>query len=199
MANPSATHWLPSGGVLVVAIIAAILAAVLVNVYIGYAESGYKNSSKAVFQLTENVDEGKPVELRQVKRVLVPKYWEGAFDQAIPDNDVGQAILGKDKARRRLTAGEILWYSDFLGKGSEVETLPRGFALMSVTINPDTSLGELLQPGGYIQLTGDIEIEVDGKKLDLGTQTIMDNVQVKALGGSTEPVAKGKIRSYGNI
>ena len=46
MASSKEMQWIPSGGVLAVAIGAALVAAILVNVYIGHVRSQYEEGSR---------------------------------------------------------------------------------------------------------------------------------------------------------
>ena len=48
MAKSKDASWLPSGGVLVAALVCAVVAAILVNIYIGYAKSAYELGAKNV-------------------------------------------------------------------------------------------------------------------------------------------------------
>ena len=55
-----------------------------------------------------------------------------------------------------------------------------------------------MQPGGYVNFRGDFDYSTDRSKPDVRPLVVIENVQVKALGGSTEPVAQ-RARTYGDV
>jgi len=200
MGKSTDTQWIPSGGVLVVAIAAAVLAAILVNVYIGYAKSEYALGSQPFYRLTADVAKGEPVRARDLESVPIPKTLVPAFEAAkfVTADAKGQAILDR-RAPRNLRKGEFLRVPEFMEEGFEELNVPKGYELFTIPISADSAaLGQLLQPGRYVTIRGEFDTSPDPKKPNLEIKTVMENVQVKALGGSTAPVAE-KARTYDKI
>jgi Flp pilus assembly protein CpaB len=187
-------QWLPSGGVLVVAVGAALVAAILVNVYVGYMKSEYEKGSKEFLQLKEDVMLGQPLQERHLKAVPVPKPFVPALQRAIEAKLKESYVLGK-KAPRDMKAGEFLWYYEFAPKSGERElVIPAGYVMVTIPINPENSPGPQLQPGSYANVVGEFDMSADPKRPDIQVKDVILNVRVAAIDGSTDPVEKG--RSY---
>ena len=198
MAPSKEMQWIPSGGVLAVAIGAALVAAILVNVYIGHVRSQYEDGSKQFYQLKDRVDKGSPIQERNLAPVPIPRKLEPAFKMAAQDDADGRLLIGR-KAPRNMAPGEFLWFYEFKEEGAgEITHIPKGYELVTIPINTDNPFGQQLQPGGYVNIRGEFEVGSDSKKSEVRVMTVMENVQVKALGGSAEPVAQ-RSRTYDNI
>jgi Flp pilus assembly protein CpaB len=199
MAKSKDASWLPSGGVLVAALVCAVVAAILVNIYIGYAKSAYELGAKNVLQLTADVPLGTPVLAAQLKIVKIPGVLLDAFDNAIQASDKDTLVVNH-KALRDLRKGQILFYADLIenevAKGQSA--LKPGYQMITIPIDSASSLGQQLQPGGYVTIYGDFDFSADPKKPDIQQKEVMKNVQVRALGGSTEPVGP-KGRQYDTV
>lgn len=197
MARRQQNPWIPSGGVLVVAVIAAVVAAILVNVYIGYKESQYEQGAVAFVQMKRDVAKGKPIEGGDIRARRIPKPLldEGAFVKAVRWADMDSLVL-KQKARRNLYEGEFLFYTDFLPGGGvpTLEELPRGYEMMTIDIRPEP----LLQPGAFVTIRGAFDTNPDQKKEDIEIMDVLYNIQVKAVAGSSEPVEE-KRRAADNV
>jgi Flp pilus assembly protein CpaB len=197
MAKSSET-WIPSGGVLAVAIGAGLVAAILVNVYISYFKSAYEQGAKGVLQLKDDVEAGTKFTAANLKKVMVPQQFVPAFEKAVKAEDTGLVI--SKQARRRFYKDEILFYPDFIemvstpGPGP-----PLGYEWVTVPVEPTTSPGQQVQPGAYVTIRGDFQVGADPRAPQYEPKSVMENVQVKALDGSTE-VAKDRTHSqYNNI
>jgi hypothetical protein len=200
MASSKEMQWIPSGGVLAVAIGAALVAAILVNVYIGHVRSQYEDGSMQFYQLKDPVDKGSPIPSeRNLILVRIPRQLEPAFKMAASADDAaGRMLIGR-KAPRNMASGEFLWFNEFKEEGAgEITHIPKGYELVTIPINTDNPFGQQLQPGGYVNIRGEFEVGSDPKKSELRVMTVMENVQVKALGGSAEPVAQ-RARTYDNV
>lgn len=198
MAKSKDTSWVPSGGVLVVALVCAVIAAILVNIYIGYAKSAYELGAKSVLQLTDNVPLGTPVPATHLKAVKIPGVLLDAFEGAIAASDKDTLVIGK-KALRDLRKNQILFYADLIeNEAAKPYVLKPGQQMITIPIDSSASLGQQLQPGGYVTIYGDFDLSPDVKKPDIQQEIVMKNVQVRSLGGSTEPVGS-KGRSYDNV
>jgi Flp pilus assembly protein CpaB len=196
MGKSKEMSWLPSGGVLVIAVGAALVAAILVNVYVGYVKSEYAAGAKAFLQLKEDVMVGTPIQDRHLKVVMVPRPFIPSLQRAIEVKDK-EPVIGK-KAPRLLYKDEFLWYVDFLPKaGQEEIRIPPGFVMVTIPINPDNSPGPQLQPGGYVGILGEFNMSGDPRREDIEVKTVIPNVHVVAIGGSTAPPDKN--RNYNDI
>jgi len=197
MAKRKENQWIPSGGVLAVALGAAVLAAILVNVYLGYAKSAYERGSQGFLQLVRPVAKGKPIEAADLKVVFIPKplLETGAFKKAVTVEDKDSVII-KKKARRPMYEGEFLFYFDFLEDTgmTTLEPPPQGFEMMTIEIKPEP----LLQPGSYVNIRGRFDTDPDPKKERIEVMDVLHNVQIKALDGSPGPVEEKK-RAANNI
>ena len=191
MAKRKENQWIPSGGVLAVAVIAAIVAAVLVNVYLGYVRSGYERGSQAFLQLKRDVAKGKPIEAADLEAVRIPKPLldSGAFGKAVKVEDRDSLVI-KKKTRRKMYQGEFLFYHDFLSDTgvTALEPPPQGFEMLTIEIKPEP----LLQPGSYITIRGRFDTDADPKKERIEILDVLFNVQVKAIGGSADVVEENK-------
>jgi hypothetical protein len=199
MAKSTETQWIPSGGVLAVAIVAALAAVILVNLYISYARSAYETGSTWYFQVKRPVNANDPIQEANLEAVQIPKVLEGSFKQAVPATDNGRSMVVSKKVRRKLLEGEFLWKSDFdvvVGAAASSLVPPKDFVVITIPINTKALPGELLQPGTYVTFLGTYNYGTD-RDPDYRTIPVMECVQVKALGGSTEIAVKG--RNYDNV
>ncbi|MBE3099887.1 MAG: hypothetical protein IMZ44_22445 [Planctomycetes bacterium] len=191
MAKASGSQWIPSGGVLVVAAVAGLLAAILVNVYLGYVKGQYEEGSRAYYVLKEDVPLGQPIQQRSLVPQSIPKPMVRAFEdaKAIEANEKALKILGM-KAPRDMRKGMFLWWSDFVAEeGSRVMKIPPGCEMITIRVDPNTSLGQALQPGGYVNIRGLFDTGVDPRNPRIESLDVMKNVQVRGLNGSPTPVA----------
>jgi len=72
MAKAKENPWIPSGGVLIVAVVAAIVAAVLLNVYIGLIEAPYEVTVPFLV-LKKDVPKGEALEEGHLAVVEIPE------------------------------------------------------------------------------------------------------------------------------
>jgi hypothetical protein len=177
--------WIPSGGVLIVAVICAIVAAVLVTLYTGHVRGRYELGSQVFLQLRSNVPAGKPFQTSDLEYQRIPKPLldGGAFAKAIKAEDATSIVVGK-KARRAMYKGEFLYYFDFVSTDERpaLEDVPAGYEMITIPVEPE----RLLQPGLYVTIRGEYDLNPDPKADDIQPVDVIYNVQVKAIGGSTE-------------
>jgi len=191
MAKASGSQWIPSGGVLVVAAVAGLLAAILVNVYLGYVKGQYEEGSRAYYVLKEDVPLGQPIQQRSLVPQSIPKPMVRAFEdaKAIEANEKALKILGM-KAPHDMRKGAFLWWSDFVvEEGSREVKIPKGCEMITIRVDPNISLGQVLQPGGYVNIRGLFDTGVDPRNPRIESLDVMKNVQVRGLNGSPTPVA----------
>jgi len=188
----STESWVPSGGVLAVAITSALVAAILVNLYISHVKSAYENGAKMVLQVKEAVEANTPILDSNLKEVPIPVPLLSAFEKAIKAEE--KLTLKGKKSPHKLYKDQILFYYDFLDTGiAEAERVKPGFELTTINIQPVSSHNTLLQPGAYVKLYIESGDSADPKRMEItDTTPIMDNVQVRAIGGSTAPRTEGK-------
>jgi Flp pilus assembly protein CpaB len=186
MAKSSASQWIPSGGVLAVAIGAGLLAAILVNVYLGVVKSQYEYGSKTFFVLKENVDMGNPIQQRSLEAQQIPKPLLPAFEaaKAIAADEKGMTIIGR-KAPRDLKKGTFLWWPDFIATEAGTEAnIPKGYERITVRVDPTSSLGQQLQPGSYVNIRGLFDINNDLRNPNVQSLDVIKNVQVRGINGT---------------
>jgi Flp pilus assembly protein CpaB len=191
MAKASGSQWIPSGGVLVVAVVAGLLAAILVNVYLGYVKGQYEEGARAFYVLKEDVPLGQPLQQRSLVPQSIPKPLVRAFEdaKAIEANEKALKVLGM-KAPRDLKKGTFLWWPDFVvEEGSREVKIPKGCEMITIRVDPNISLGQALQPGGYVNIRGLFDTGVDARNPRIESLDVMKNVQVRGLNGSPTPVA----------
>ncbi|MCX5671011.1 MAG: hypothetical protein NTU94_06785 [Planctomycetota bacterium] len=190
-------QWLPSGGVLIVAIGAGLVAAILVNVYINHVRTEYEAGAKNVLQMAEEVEVGTPLQARHLKVVMLPKPFVPAMKQAVDVKDKDSSVIGK-KAPRHMYPGEFLFYPDFILNPmlEQVPDVPKGYSLVTIPISGEP--GAQLQPGTFVTIYGEFNISGDSRRQDVQVLRVVDNVRVKLVGGSAEPVGE-KNRSHNDI
>jgi len=191
MAKASESQWIPSGGVLVVALVAGLLAAILVNVYLGYVKGQYEEDHQPYYVLKEDVPMGQPIQQRNLETQFIPKPLVQRFKdaKAIEANEKALKILGM-KAPRDLKKGTFLWWPDFVAEeGTLGVKIPKGCERITIRVDPNTSLAQMLQPGGYVNIRGLFDTGVDSRNPNIESLDVMKNVQVRGLNGSPTPVA----------
>jgi len=174
--------WIPSGGVLVVAVVAAVVAAILLNVYINLIEAPYQQTASFLV-IDDDVAKGEAIEEGHlgVLQVPVPLLENKAFDRFVRLSD--KSVVLREKARWDLHKGNLLAYRD-VGADTTVPllgSLPDNYELVKVLIEPD----EMLQPGMFVNLRGRFDMDPDKKIQQIETKDVLYGVQVKAVGGST--------------
>jgi Flp pilus assembly protein CpaB len=197
MAKAKDMQWLPSGGVLFVAIGAALVAAILINVYINVVRSEYEAGAKTVLQMAEEVEKDTPLQPRHLKTVMVPKPFIPALKQAVDVKDKDAMILGK-RAPRHMYAGEFLFYPDFVAGPPQLlaDSIPQGFSLVTIPISTEGG-GSQLQPGSFVSIYGEFNVGGDPRRPDVQVLPVIENVRVKLVGGLA--VVEKENRSYNDI
>jgi len=187
--------WLPSGGVLVVAIVAAVVAAILLNIYISYIEAPYK-VTVPYLALKQDVAKGEVLEEGHLTVVEIPEplLAGGAFKRFVPLSD--KSVVLRKRARWDLYKGNLLAYRDVLKEFGEpvLKEIPEGYEMLTIEIEPEPSI----QPGVFVTIRGRFDMDPDPKRTDVRTLDILYDVQVKAVGGSSE-ATETRRRSIDNI
>ena len=195
MAASSRMQLIPSTGVLLGAIAAGVVAAVLINVYIGSVESRYTAGSMSIYVLKEPVKEGQSLLAKQLTTVRVPRI----FEKALKPGEEG--YLRDKTAPRSMGEGQPIYYGDLYEEGvTELPVNPgQGYDLLTIPVQSDNSPGRQLQPGGYVRLYTVFDLDPDPRKEQRETLDVIENVQVRAVDGSTRPTAADKRGRYDNI
>jgi len=198
MAKTGPMQLIPSGGVLAAAIGAGLVAAILVNIYASSIRSQYENGSKSFYVLKDNVAAGNPIQKQNLTAVPIPKPLLPAFDKvAVTADAQGDTVIGR-KAPRDLKKGTFLWFPDFIDTGiAEERNIPKGQEIITIRVDPNTSLGMQLQPGSYVNVRGIFDTSSDARNPRFESLDVMKNVQVRGLGGVSAASERG--RSYDNI
>jgi len=199
MAATSRMQLIPSTGVLLGAIAAGVVAAFLVNVYIGSVESRYTSGSMSIYVLKEPVKEGQSLNVKQLTTVRVPPIFENAFKKALKPGEEG--YLMDKTAPRAMGEGQPIYYGDlYEERDIELPVNPgQGYDLLTIPVQSDNSPGRQLQPGGYVRLYAVFDLDPDTQKEQRETLDVIENVQVRAVDGSTRPTAADKRARYDNI
>jgi len=200
MAASSRMQLIPSTGVLLGAIAAGVAAAILIIVYIGSVESRYKGESMKVLVARDKITVGQPLNAKLFTEKPVTGPWTEVFAGALkPEN--ASLLDGTKTALRPIGAGEPIFWGDLYPE--DVMELPinprRGEDLLTIPVQSDNSPGRQLQPGGYVRLYAAFDLDPDPRKEQRETMDVIENVQVRAVDGSTRPVAADKRGRYDNI
>ncbi len=197
MAASSRMQLIPSTGVLLGAIAAGVAAAVLINVYIGSVESRYTAGSMNIYVLKEPVKEGQSLNVKQLTTVRVPRIFEKAFEKALKPGEEG--YLMDKTAPRAMGEGQPIYYGDLYEERIvDLAINPgRGEDLLTIPVQSDNSPGRQLQPGGYVRLYAVFYLDAARKERQI--LDVIENVQVRAVDGSTRPAAAGQRARYDNI
>ncbi|MBM4018356.1 MAG: hypothetical protein FJ288_08540 [Planctomycetes bacterium] len=185
----SSMQWIPSGGVLAVAVAAGLLAAILVNVYLGYVKGQYEYDSQPFFVLKEDLPLGTALQQRNLDRQRIPKPLLPAFEKAkaVQDDAKGNTLIGQ-KARRALQSGTFLWWPDFIETEAAKEIpIPKGSEMITIRVDPSASLGQQLRPGDWVNVRGLFDIGSDPRQPQIEPYDVMKNVQVRLVNGSLTP------------
>jgi len=182
MAKARENPWIPSGGVLIVAVLAAILAAVLLNVYIGLIEAPYEKTV-TFLALKTDVAKGEALERGHLKPVEVPQALDqgDAFERFARAGDI-ETVTGRDaRAQEDLHKGNWLTFAD-VGKESGVpvlEDLPEGYEMMTIEIEPEPSV----VTGVFVNIRGRFDMNPEERKEQIEVLDVLYDVQVKAVEG----------------
>lgn len=195
MAKAKENAWLPSGGVLILAVVSAVLAAFLLNVYIGLVEAPYEVTVPFIV-LKQNVAKGEAIEEGHLDKVEVPEplLEKGNFDRFVPLRD--KTVVLKKKAQWDLHKGNWLTYRD-VGRGGEepvLRELPSGYQMLTIDIEPEPAL----QPGAFVTVRGRFDMQPDNRTEEIEVLDVLYDVQVKTVGGSAKAVDDRR-RSADNI
>jgi hypothetical protein len=195
MAKAKENAWIPSGGVLVVAVVSAVLAAILLNIYIGLIEAPYEN--KVTFlALDENVAKGEALETGHLTEVAVPEPLArgDAFEQFVPVEEMD--VVLRKKAQWDLRKGNWLTFRD-VGQGVEqpvLEDLPKGYEMLTIDIEPEPSV----QPGVFVNIRGRFDMNPDNRTEEIEVLDVLYDVKIKTVGGSAE-AAGSRRRAADNV
>jgi Flp pilus assembly protein CpaB len=191
----------PSAGVLVAAIVAALLAVVLMQLYISSQVASVKGSAFEVLQLTADLPAGEPIRGSHIREVEVPSAFEEAFERALKSNEK-HLVLNKE-APRQMYAGEVLYAPTFMIDADtlrDMVNVRKGFELVSIPVDKDTSVRGQLQPGSYVNIRAVFDKDPEPREEDLETLEVLSAVRVATIDGSTLPLpprSQGKYEQVG--
>jgi Flp pilus assembly protein CpaB len=198
MAQSSRSSLLPSAGVLLAAVICGGVAAFLVNIHISREIAKYSRGALYVLQFREEVAAGDTIRERHLKVTDVPAAFRDAFRQALKRGDE-QLVVGR-RAPRRMRQDEIVFGPDFVGDErslTDTITVRKGYELVVIPADKDTSLGSQLLPGSYVTVSA--ELYVDEAHKMKNTFEVIRNVQVRTIDGSVQPLPKDRRASYETV
>ena len=123
----------------------------------------------------------------------------------IPGKFVTQAhILKFDKYKGQMSmapfiAGEPLLANKLSGKGEELDVaIPSGLRAVSVAVDEESGVGYMIKPGAYVDVILTYQDQgPDGKKKNMVTATVLQDVRVVAVGQDFS--FTNKSASYGSI
>ncbi len=200
MAMQSRMQLIPSTGVLIGAVAAAVVAAVLVNLYIAGVKSQYTEGAVSIYVLKEPLKEGQLLLPKHLTVKRYPAAFKDAFEKALKPGDEG--LLKDQTAPRNMGEGQPIFYGDLYGE--DITELPvivgRGYDLLTIPVQADSSPGRLLQPGGYVRIYAIFNDAPPGSRTEVPkTLEVIRNVQVRAVDGSSRPIPSDKRTRYDNI
>ena len=199
MAMQSRMQLIPSTGVLIGALAAAVVAAVLVNLYIAGVKSQYTEGAVSIYVLKEPLKEGQPLLAKHLTVKRYPAAFKDAFEKAMKPGDEG--LLKDRTAPRNMGEGQPIFYGDLYGE--DITELPvivgRGYDLLTIPVQADSSPGRQLQPGSYVRIYAVFDDDPDPRKELPIIREVIRNVQVRAVDGSTRPIPADKRARYDNI
>ena len=201
MATWKRSELIPSGGVLVAAIGAAVVAVILMYVYIGRVERQYTAGSIPIYVVREEmIKQGEAVREKDLRVVRIPEVFKDAFEKALrPGKDEG--LLGRTTSRT-LGKGQPVFYGDLYEEEDVTEPpveVRRGYDLLTIPVQADTSPGRQLQPNGYVRVYAIFDEDPDPRTEQRVTKEVIRNVQVRAVDGSTRPLPADRRARYDNI
>jgi len=196
MAKAKENPWIPSGGVLIVAVLAAVVAAILLNIYIGLIEAPYEKTVPFL-ALKQDVAKGEPVEMAdlEVVEIAKPLVQKGYFERFARLED-RNLVTGEDaRAQWDLRRGNLLAPRDV---GEEVglpvlKDLPEGYEQITIDIEPEPSV----VTGVFVTVRGRFDMNPEDRQEQIEVLDVLYDVHVKAVEGSKEPDARR--RSPDNI
>ncbi len=178
MARAKENPWIPSGGVLVVAVVAAVLAAILLNLYIGTVKSPYENTVTYVV-VKESIAKGDTIErdhlgALEIAKAAVKRDQYNVMERFVPLAGVEAAL--NEKARWDLKKGTLLAYRDFAEEtGTPVmRDIPEGYEMLTIEIEPESTL----QPGRFVTISGYFDLDPDPKRENILPVDILEDVRV---------------------
>lgn len=191
----------PSAGVLVAAIVAALLAVILMQLYISNEIRSVTGNAFEVLQLRANVKSGDEIRESHLTQARVPAAFEKAFERALRAEERNLVI--NQKAPRNMYEGEVLYAPMFKVDTAEslhnIIDVRKGYELVSIPVDKDTSVGGQLQPGSYVTVRGIFEQTPDDKKEDLEVVTVLNNVRVATIDGSAQVLPAARRGKYDRI
>jgi len=197
MAKAKENPWIPSGGVLVVAVAAAVVAAVLLNVYIGMVTAPYEDT-QSFLALKRDVPKGKPLEDADLTVVEIPEplVAEGYFDKfaRVTSKDL---VTGTDaRAQLNLPKGTLLRMLDVgeTAGSAFLQGVPEGYEVMTIDIEPEPTL----EPGVFVTVRGRFDMQPENRTEEIEILDVLYDVKVKAIEGSAKAI-QDRRRSGGNI
>jgi len=178
MARAKENPWIPSGGVLVVAVVAAVIAAILLNVYIGTLKSPYEDTVTYLV-VKQSIARGDTIErdhlgTLEIATAAIKSDQYDAMSRFVPVADIESAL--REKARWDLRKGNLLAYRDFLKESGVpvMPDIPEDYQMMTIEIEPEPSV----QPGVFVTISGYFDLDPDPKRENILPVDILEDVKV---------------------
>jgi Flp pilus assembly protein CpaB len=154
-----------------------------------------------VLQLRSKVKAGDVIRGSDLTEAEVPAAFEKAFERALRAHE--RSLVINQRAPRNMNEGEVLYAPDFKVDTAEslhdIIDVRKGYELVSIPVDKDTSVGGQLQPGSYVTIRGIFEESPDDKKEDLEVVTVLNNVRVATVDGSAQVLPAARRGKYDRI
>ncbi|RPI27751.1 MAG: Flp pilus assembly protein CpaB [Acidobacteria bacterium] len=168
---------------LIVAVVLGIVAVIAVNLYVRRVETSYTSDQIVVYRAKAALTVGKPVNMKNVEKVtLSRKAFGSASKVAVTERDA--PLLQAAVVAKPIGTGDILLFTHFdrAIDGGLRERIPAGMRAMSISVSEAGSVGYFVQPGDRVDVMGTMNMQEQ-----LITRTILEDVQVLAVGGHEQP------------
>jgi hypothetical protein len=191
MAKSKDMQLIPTGGVLVVALVAAVAAAVLVNWYIAAARSDYTANGKICMQVVKDIPKDTVITSSDIEPVMIPRQLqkEGRFATAITEDRAKAEIIGQ-KASRNFYKGEFFFFFDAHPAALEAPPPPVGYVQVDIPVGSDMAASKNLHPGSFVKISASFDTTPVGEKSTAQRAitppvTVFRSVKVVSIDGET--------------
>jgi len=167
-------------GLLLVALALGVIVVVIYNVHINAVRNEGKGQVVRLLQLTTAKNAGEVLEEKDLTSVPIEKSNADKLGNVVPESEKRFAV-GRTMNEQVQQGQYLLWGHIESSTRSEIfKSVTPGNIIQVFEINPKSSPGPLLQPGGYVNILG---------KLSLGGKApryyrIMQGVRVLATGAN---------------
>ncbi|MBT3278918.1 MAG: hypothetical protein HN909_07945 [Phycisphaerales bacterium] len=187
---------------LAIAIVLGMLAVVIYNVHISAIRNENKQKRIEVIKVTKALKIGANLKDNIMERAIIYTDDEGAADHYVAHDRRPALISGKGQTvYLPIQKGEFLMEHHITSRQSGGAASAISPDLPTNTINIDDSPGQLLEPGGFVNIKGLFQIKETGR---YETVRILENIRVVGVGGkrleaSTMAAARNAGRAMTNF